>query len=168
MKPLWRAILDLVTDNNDIVKRAKSVGINVSKITQEILTAVKSVQGLEEGICTDAVVERKKRVLIEKVHQVMEQYGIDGTDIEVGSYLDPYVLNAYIETRSMLAPYYYLDEHFHDCRGAPNKFDAYCLYNSHHVKRILYNLLAKLVEVTEKNHAQILGIESAFDFDDED
>jgi hypothetical protein len=37
----------MAADNNDIVKRAKSYGINVSKITQEILTAVKNVQGSE-------------------------------------------------------------------------------------------------------------------------
>jgi hypothetical protein len=153
--------------SNDIVKRAKSYGINVSKITQEILTAVKNVQGSEEGVCTDVDVEQKKRVLIEKIHQVMEKYGIDGTNIEVGSYLDPYVLNVYIEVRSMLSPYYNLYEHYRNGRGAPNELDAYCLYNMHHAKRILYNLIAKLVEVTEKNQAQIQGIESAFDFDDD-
>jgi hypothetical protein len=155
----------MTADINNIVKRAKAVGINPSKIIHEILTTVRNVQYSEEGVCTDADVVHKWRALFENIQQVMKKYGIYETDIEIGSYHDPDVMNGYTEVKLMLSSHGNLYQEDHDGQACPIEFSKYWLAVLHDTKQILYNLIGTLIEVTEKNKAKIKKIEdSALEF----
>jgi hypothetical protein len=157
----------MTADINNIVKRAKAVGINPSTIINDIATAVRNVQHSQEGVITDTDVKQKKKALIEKVQEMLQKYGIEGIVIGI-YYEDPFGIAPSTKRTLELKPYgklyeHYPGGHFHDV-----ELDSYWLENMYHPKSILLNLMAALVLVTEKNKAQIHEIESAFDFGDKD
>jgi hypothetical protein len=159
----------MTADINNIVKRAKAVGINPSTIINDIATAVRNVQHSQEGVITDTDVKQKKKALIEKVQEILRKYSIEGIVIGV-HYDDPFEMDKSTKRTLELSPYGNLYEHypgFH-LHNVDLELDSYWLENMYHPKRILCNLMAALVLVTEKNKTKIHEIESALDFGDKD
>lgn len=149
---------DGVTVDKDVIEKAIAAGIDPNPILSDIVNAVRNANSSNPyGICIDSDVELIKRALIEKVQQILSKFGIN--EIEVGSYLDPYVMDGYTEVRLMLSSSGHLYEWHHDSRSNHIELSSYSLEQFHDPKRILHNLFEKLIQVTEKNRANIKEIE---------
>jgi hypothetical protein len=144
--------------DRNIIERARAAGINPSPILEGVINAVRNVDSSNpDGVCTDSDVEQFRKVLIEKVQQILNKYQINR--IEIGTYPDSYAMNGYVEVQLFLTSSGHLYEQYHDGRTQYIELSSYALDGIHSPKHILYNLFEKRIQVTEKNKAKIKELE---------
>jgi hypothetical protein len=147
----------------DVIAEARSIGINPTQIIQEIQSTIKINPQRVDSVYADENASSRKRLFIEKIQQIMEKYRLHSSSIEIGTDLDSYVMDGYTNVRVMLSSSR-VEERYHDGRSNPIDLHGYSTGLLHDSKRILFNLLKELVEVTKKNRAKVEEIESAVDY----
>lgn len=144
--------------DRNIIEGARAAGINPSPILEGIINVVRNVDSSNpDGVCTDSDVEQLRRILIEKVQNILNKYQING--LEIGKYPDPYGLNGYAEVKLFLTSSGHLYEQYHGGRTQYIELSSHVLEEIHSPKHIVSNLFARLIEMTEKNKAKIKKIE---------